>query len=113
DIHFDIRNSKEGNMITEEIKRVYAQLEAGKGFITNDEKSVLAESVLKTIKLQRYDDELHYAGGKYGKYVDDNGVLVGRKSADAFLKLFVCYESYRTTKERGIQSVQFSRTGLV
>lgn len=92
---------------------MYAQLEAGKGFITNDEKSVLAESVLKTIKLQRYDDELHYAGGKYGKYVDDNGVLVGRKSADAFLKLFVCYESYRTTKERGIQSVQFSRTGLV
>lgn len=113
DIRFDIRNSKEGNMITEEIKRVYAQLEAGKGFITNDEKSVLAESVLKTIKLQRYDDELHYAGGKYGKYVDDNGVLVGRKSADAFLKLFVCYESYRTKKERGIQSVQFSRTGLV
>ncbi|MGS4241716.1 hypothetical protein ACKUS5_18920 [Serratia marcescens] len=100
-------------MITDEIRRVYAQLDAGRGFITNADKDVLAESVLKTIKLQRYDDELHYAGGKYGKYVDDNGVLVGRKSADAFLKLFISYEVYKNSGLRGIKSVRFSRTGLI
>ncbi|WP_411749146.1 DEAD/DEAH box helicase family protein [Serratia marcescens] len=113
DVYFDIRNAKQGNLITDELRRVYAQLERGRGFITNEEKNVLAESVLKTIKLQRYDDELHYAGGKYGKYVDDNGVLVGRKAADAFLKLFMSYDVYKNSGLRGIKSVRFSRTGLI
>lgn len=113
DILFDLKNRTQGNMITEEIRRVYMQLENGRGFITNEEKNVLAESVLKTIKLQRYDDELHYAGGKYGKYVDDQGVLVGRKSADAFLKLFVRYDTQKSNGVMKYRNMTFSRTGLV
>ena len=113
DILFDLKNRAQGNMITEEIRRVYMQLENGRGYITNEEKNVLAESVLKTIKLQRYDDELHYAGGKYGKYVDDQGVLVGRKSADAFLKLFVRYDTQKSNGVMKYRNMTFSRTGLV
>ncbi|MBJ9240895.1 DEAD/DEAH box helicase family protein [Citrobacter braakii] len=113
DITFDVRNKQNGNLITDEIRRVYTQLENGRGYITNQEKDILAESVLKTIKLQRYDDELHMAGGTYRKYVDDMGVLVSDRAANVFLKLFINFESYKNNRTRGIKSVSFSRTGLV
>lgn len=113
DVMFDVRNKQQGNLITREIERVYTQLENGRGFILNHEKDVLAETVLKTIKAERYDDELHYAGGQYGKYVDESGVLVSDRAANSFLKLFIRYDNYKNNDTKGIKDVQFSRTGLV
>lgn len=113
DILFDLKNRAQGNMITEEIRRVYTQLENGRGYITNEEKSVLAESVLKTIKLQRYEGDEHYNFSTYGKYVDENGHLVGHKTANAFLKRFTCFDEYKNNHTKGIKNVRFSRTGLI
>ncbi|MDM3373324.1 DEAD/DEAH box helicase family protein [Citrobacter sp. Cb010] len=113
DILFDLRNREQGNMITEEIRRVYMQLENGRGFITNDEKNVLAESVLKTIKLQRYEGDEHYNYSSYGNYVDENGHLKGKKTANVFLKRFTCFDEYKYNGLRGMKNVRFSRTGLI
>ncbi|MBG2586423.1 DEAD/DEAH box helicase family protein [Klebsiella michiganensis] len=113
DITFDIRNHNFGNLITDEIERIYTQISNGRDFITNNEKEILAESVLKTIKLQRYDDELHMAGGNYAKFVNNDGSLTSTRAADAFLQMFISYDRYRTTTVRGIKAVKFSRTGLL
>lgn len=113
DMKFDVRNKIQGNIITDEIKRLWVQVQNGRDYITSIEKNVIAESVLRMIKVQRYDDELHYAGGRYGKYVDDNGVLLTRQSADAFLKMFVKYTSKHSNGVSKSYGVVFSRTGLV
>jgi hypothetical protein len=63
DMKFDVRNKIQGNIITDEIKRLWVLVQNGRDYITSIEKKVIAESVLRMIKVQRYDDELHYAGG--------------------------------------------------
>ncbi|WP_139737534.1 DEAD/DEAH box helicase family protein [Aeromonas caviae] len=115
DVKFDLINRSNGNLITDEIRRVYDQLRQGRDWISNTEKDVLAESVLKTIKVQRYDDALHMAGGEYSKFVDVNGVLLNHKSANSFLKIFICFDTYKNGKSglKGIQNIKFSRTGLI
>lgn len=115
DLKFDLINRSNGNLITDEIRRVYDQLRQGRDWISNTEKDILAESVLKTIKVQRYDDALHMAGGDYGKFVNDSGVLLTSKSANSFLKMFVCFDSYKNGKTglKGIKNIIFSRTGLI
>lgn len=113
DILFDLKNRSQGNMITDEIRRVYMQLENGRGFITNEEKNVLAESVLKTIKLQRYEGDDHYNFSTYGKFMDENGHLKGHKTANAFLKRFICFDEYKNNNTKGIKNIRFSRTGLM
>lgn len=65
------------------------------------------------IRSERYEDQLHMAGGQYGQFVDDQGKLKTQKSADTFLKLFVSYDSFKGTgSTRGSKNIKFSRTGL-
>lgn len=113
-VKFDVRNKIHGNLITDEIKRLWLQVSNDRDYILNNEKEVIAESVLRMIRSERYEDELHMAGGQYGQFVDDQGKLKTQKSADTFLKLFVCYESYKGQNGvRGSKNVKYSRTGLI
>lgn len=100
-------------MITAEIKRLWLQVANGRDYILNNEKEVIAESVLRMIRTDRYEDQLHMAGGQYGQFVNDQGQLKTQKSADTFLKLFVCYESYKNNRVKGARNIKFSRTGLI
>lgn len=113
DIKFDIHNKQQGNLITAEIKRLWEQVANGRNFILNTEKAVIAESVLRWILSERYESILQMAGGVYGNFIDENGQLKTQKSADAFLRLFVSYESYKNNSVKGARGVKFSRTGLV
>ncbi|EMM6492457.1 DEAD/DEAH box helicase family protein [Enterobacter hormaechei] len=113
-VKFDLQNKLHGNLITAEIKRLWLQVANGRDYILNNEKEVIAESVLRMIRTGRYEDQLHMAGGQYGQFVNDQGQLKTRQSADTFLKLFVCYESFKGTgSTRGARNIKFSRTGLI
>ncbi|WP_410705317.1 hypothetical protein [Citrobacter freundii] len=110
---FDVHNKLHGNLITAEIQRLWVQVANGRDYILNNEKEVIAESVLRMIRSDRYEDQFHMAGGRYGDFVNDQGQLKTQKSADTFLKLFVCYESFNTKTARGARGIKFSRTGLI
>lgn len=65
------------------------------------------------IRSERYEDQLHMAGGQYGKYVNEQGQLMNHKSADTFLRLFVSYKSYKNCDFNGAKRINYSRTGLI